>query len=321
MKKNLNLIENTLKYISNKNYEEKGQEFLKEVTKYLSEIFKVNYVLISEYTKQEPNRVKTIAFYGKGSLLPNTSYKLAHTPCENVVDNKICIYPKNIQNIFPKDKLLKQLNVESYIGIPLWSSISEPIGLIAILDDKEIKDTKTIEIVLQIVAIKVVQVMEKQLCKNKLRLQIKDLELSNKKIRESENNLKDAQKIAKLGYWKLDITTNKLTWSDEIYRIFGFKPQEFSPTYNDFLEKVHPEDRDKVNEAYLSSLKNKVPYKIEHRILLATGEIKYLLEKCKTDYNAKGEPVLPNNEILKNVIEVYLKLHLMLFLFQKMAFA
>jgi len=298
MKKKLNLIENTLKYISNKNYEEKGHEFLKEVTKYLSEILKVNYVLINEYTKQEPNRAKIITFYGKGSLLPNTSYKLAHTPCENVVDNKICIYPKNIQNIFPKDKLLKQLNVESYIGIPLWSSIGEPIGLIAILDDKEIKDTKTIEIVLQIVAIKVVQVMEKQLCKYKLKLQIKDLELSNKKIRESENNLKDAQKIAKLGYWKLDITTNKLTWSDEIYRIFGFKPQEFSPTYNDFLEKVHPEDRDKVNEAYLSSLKNKAPYKIEHRILLATGEIKYLIEKCKTDYNAKGEPVCSIGTVL-----------------------
>ncbi|WP_456376384.1 PAS domain S-box protein, partial [Lutibacter sp.] len=291
MKKRLNLVENTLKYITKKNHEEKGSEFLKQVAKYLSDIFKVNYVLINEYSNQEPNIVKTIAFYGNGSLLPNRTYKLAHTPCENVIDNKICIYPKNIQTLFPKDYLLAQMNAESYIGIPLWSSTGVPIGLIILLDDKELKDTKTIEIVLQIVAIKVAQVVEKQLYENKLKRQIKDLELSNKKIKESENNLKDAQRIAKLGYWKLDIPTNKLIWSDEIYRIFGLKPQEFNPTYNDFLEKVHPEDRNKVNEAYLSSLKNKTPYKIEHRIVLATGETKYLIEKCNTNYNDKGEPV------------------------------
>lgn len=291
MKKRLNLVENTLKYITKKSHEEKGSEFLKQVAKYLSEMLKVNYVLINEYSKKEPNIVKTIAFYGTGGILPNITYKLVHTPCENVIDNKICIYPKNIQTLFPKDYLLAQMNAESYIGIPLWSSTGVPIGLIIILDDKEIKETKTISIVLQIVAIKVAQVIEKQLYENKLKRQIKDLELSNKKIKESENNLKDAQRIAKLGYWKLDIPTNKLTWSDEIYRIFGLKPQEFNPTYNGFLEKVHPEDRNKVNEAYQSSLKNKTPYKIEHRILLATGETKYLIEKCNTNYNDKGEPV------------------------------
>jgi PAS domain S-box-containing protein len=107
----------------------------------------------------------------------------------------------------------------------------------------------------------------------------------------AESKLDEIQQITKLGYWELNILTNKLTWSNEIFRIFGLKVQEFEATYDAFLEKIHPEDRDKVNEAYVNSLKNKTPYKIKHRILLNSGKIKHVLERCKTEYNSKGEPV------------------------------
>ena len=47
-----------------------------------------------------------------------------------------------------------------------------------------------------------------------------------------------------------------LSWSDEVYRIFGLKPNEFAATYEAFLEAVYPDDRDKVNDAYLGSIKD-----------------------------------------------------------------
>jgi PAS domain S-box-containing protein len=112
------------------------------------------------------------------------------------------------------------------------------------------------------------------------------------KLKISEERLKKAQQIAKLGHWELDIVNNKLMWSDEIYRIFDIKPQEFDATYEAFLNNIHPEDRDKVNEAYTSSLKNKTDYEIEHRLLLKSGKIKYVLEKCHTEYNELGNPIL-----------------------------
>ncbi len=110
-------------------------------------------------------------------------------------------------------------------------------------------------------------------------------------VKESKEKLKEAQKIAQLGHWELDIINNKLTWSDEIYRIFDLKPQEFAATYETFLDNIHPDDRDKVNQAYTNSLKTQTPYEIEHRLLLKSGKIKYVLEKCKTKYDKSGNPL------------------------------
>ena len=65
-------------------------------------------------------------------------------------------------------------------------------------------------------------------------------------------SLNQAQSIAHLGTWEWDIQKNTLWWSDEIYRIFGFEPQSFSATYDVFLQHVHPDDREMVQEAVRS---------------------------------------------------------------------
>lgn len=108
---------------------------------------------------------------------------------------------------------------------------------------------------------------------------------------KSENSLKEAQKVSKVGNWSLDIINNKLDWSDQIYRLFNLKPQEFKATYEAFLDAIHPDDRDMVNEAYQNSLIDKTPYEIVHRLLLKDGIIKYVFEKCSTAFNEKGEAI------------------------------
>jgi len=137
----------------------------------------------------------------------------------------------------------------------------------------------------------------------------KEIELA---LIENEKRLQEAQKIAKLGYWELDLTTNKLFWSDEIYRIFDLEPHEFEGTYDAFLDKIHPDDKKLVNDEYLNSLKNKIPYKIEHRLLLAkTGKIKHVLERCNTKYDNTGKPILSTGTVLditeRKIAELALK--------------
>ncbi len=102
-------------------------------------------------------------------------------------------------------------------------------------------------------------------------------------LRESENRLKRSQEIAHLGSWELDVVNNVLTWSDEVYRIFGLQPREFDATYEAFLEAVHPDDRAAVDEAYSGSLRDgRNTYEIEHRVVRkSTGEIRYVHEKCE----------------------------------------
>ena len=71
-----------------------------------------------------------------------------------------------------------------------------------------------------------------------------ELEKAYNSLKESEKGLAEAQKIAHLGSWDWDLTTSEIWWSDEIYRIFGLDPQELAPDYNEFLNYVHPDDRD-----------------------------------------------------------------------------
>ncbi len=110
-------------------------------------------------------------------------------------------------------------------------------------------------------------------------------------LRKSEQRLSDAQRMAHIGNWELDLRTNKLEWSDGIYRIFEIDPQAFEASYEAFLDAIHPDDRERVNAAYAESLRNKIPYSIEHRVRTADGTIKHVLERCATFYDAEGEPV------------------------------
>jgi PAS domain S-box-containing protein len=103
--------------------------------------------------------------------------------------------------------------------------------------------------------------------------------------------LNEVQKIAKLGYWELDILENKLKWSDEVYHIFGLAPQEFEATYEAFLKYVHPDDVNMVNKAYTDSLRNKSSYQVEHRVITKSGEVKYVEEECRHTFDEYGDVV------------------------------
>jgi len=102
-------------------------------------------------------------------------------------------------------------------------------------------------------------------------------------LRESEERLKRSQEIAHLGSWELDLVNNHLSWSDEVYRIFGLQPQEFGATYKAFLEAVHPDDRAAVDAAYSGSLREgRDSYEIEHRVVRkSSGEVRIVHEKCE----------------------------------------
>ncbi len=119
----------------------------------------------------------------------------------------------------------------------------------------------------------------------------KALQDSESKLRSSEARLADAQRIAHSGSWLWEIEENQISWSDEIYRIFGLAPQEFSATYEAFLESVHPDDREFVDSAVNAAFHKEEPYSIDHRVIRLDGSIRYVHEEGEVTYNEKGKPV------------------------------
>lgn len=110
-------------------------------------------------------------------------------------------------------------------------------------------------------------------------------------LKQNQLSLAKSQEIAHIGSWILNVPGNKLKWSEETFRIFGVDSENFEESYEAFLKFVHPDDREKVNNAYTSSVKNKQDsYNIEHRIVkYKTKEIRYVTEKCVHEYDEKRE--------------------------------
>lgn len=103
-----------------------------------------------------------------------------------------------------------------------------------------------------------------------------------KELERHEELLANAQRIANLGNWSLDVVRDELYWSSQIYELFGVDPRSFKPTYEGFLSCVHPEDRTMVDTSYRQSLADKTPYDMEHRIVRAPGnETRWVHERCE----------------------------------------
>jgi PAS domain S-box-containing protein len=122
---------------------------------------------------------------------------------------------------------------------------------------------------------------------------ISDLSYKNLLLNKSEEMLSRSQELAHIGSWKLDLLENHLTWSDEVYRIFGCEPKEFTVTYEAFLDAVHPHDREKVNNAYFGSIREgHDEYEIQHRIVRRiTGEIRTVHQRCVHERDETGAVV------------------------------
>jgi len=102
-------------------------------------------------------------------------------------------------------------------------------------------------------------------------------------LRDATQRLEEAQRIAHFGNWEWDIRSDQVTWSDELYRIFGVKRDQFEATFDAYLELVHPHDRRRVNDEIRRAIDNATRCVFEHRILLDDETARTL--RCH------GEPV------------------------------
>ena len=109
-------------------------------------------------------------------------------------------------------------------------------------------------------------------------------------MNENKNQLETLQELAHIGLWEFNLTTQTLTWSNEIFNIFELDKNKFNPTYENFFDIVHPEDKKSLNDIYLNSLQTKQKLKITHRLLMNDGRVKYVEESWDTIFDAQGTP-------------------------------
>lgn len=114
---------------------------------------------------------------------------------------------------------------------------------------------------------------------------------SEKKLLEKERHLLEAQKIARAGSWQLDHLHNKLECSNEIYSIFDIDPAAFNTTYSGFIQRIHPDEQQKVNEVFNKALQDHIPFDVDTCLLTEGGVIKWVHVKGETVFDDNGKPV------------------------------
>ncbi len=107
-------------------------------------------------------------------------------------------------------------------------------------------------------------------------------------LRDSERQLSKAQALAGLGNWSWRIADGEEVWSDEQFRIFGYEPGGVSPSYELFVEAIHPDDRDMVLAAVDAALHRAEPYNIDFRIMRPDGEERYINAQGEVEYAKDG---------------------------------
>lgn len=117
---------------------------------------------------------------------------------------------------------------------------------------------------------------------------ISEQKRTEQSLLETSQSLSRAQQIANIGNWSWNIETNALSWSDEIYRIFGLQPQQFGASYEAFMQSVHPDDRERVQKAVNSGLSSGA-YSIDHRIVLPDGSEKFVHEQGEVEFGEDGK--------------------------------
>lgn len=131
-------------------------------------------------------------------------------------------------------------------------------------------------------------ITERKLIDEQLRMYKERLEVL---VQERTAMLDDAQRIGKIGNWNWDVASGALSWSDEIFRIFGYRPAEFAPTYERFLATVHPDDLQRIKQSELDAFSRGARHSIDHRIVLPDGSIRWVHEEAVAHLGADGKPL------------------------------
>lgn len=110
-------------------------------------------------------------------------------------------------------------------------------------------------------------------------------------IRRDHEWLNLSQRIANLGSWRINLRSSEMEWSDEFFRILEANPAVVGPTESTFIDRVHPDDRERLTKTFAEARERRMPYECTHRMLLPNGRLKHVRARGEIDFSPKGEPL------------------------------
>ena len=114
---------------------------------------------------------------------------------------------------------------------------------------------------------------------------------TERRLTQARAMLAEAQEIARMGSWDWNIPADEITWSDELYRLFGLAPQSVAITFASFLERVHADDREETRSTVEAACADLRPFTIEYRLVLPSGAVRWLHGAGRVIADETGTPI------------------------------
>ena len=207
-----------------------GDSFFRLLVQHLCKALKTDFACISELDARNPERLRAFAFYGGDKFFDEIEYDLAGTPCGEALASGHAVYRCGVQSAFPRDQQLVDMGVESYLGIALKGSSSQPLGILSVMSHSAMDNFSSAETVLNIFAARLSPELER---------------------RRAEARLQESQRFAQR---IAETTPNVLFVFDLVERrnvyannrsvdVLGYTPDEISEMGENFLPRfLHPDD-------------------------------------------------------------------------------
>ncbi len=226
------------------------------------EALNADFTFVGEFREEPSQAIHTVAVAAAGTLIDDFDYPLAGSPCENVIGKEACSYPCNVAAQFPDDPLLAEMGIEAYLGVPLFDSGHEPIGLIAALFRRPLDGSAAAaaEAILKICSSRVASELEYLQADSAL-------EANEKKLRLITDNLSEMVTLT-------DAEGRIQYASPSHQRIVGFDPEALIGRCT--LEFMHPDDRPRVMAQHASVFGGGSSRPAEYRCLKSDGSYVWL---------------------------------------------
>ena len=230
-----------------------GPEYFRSLARHLAAVLGFRCALVGELLSFKPARIRTLAVWAGDSegFTGNFDFPLTGTPGEYVVGKKPCHYPQGVRRLFPDDTVLERLNVESYLGVPLFDSARRPVGLLAVMDDHPTpsQDSPTVQTILKIFASRAATELERQ--------------RKEAALRESEQRYQALAEASPVGIFHTDPDGNCTYLNARASQIIGLRAEE---AFGDgWTRSLHPADRDRVLAAQQRPSAFHGEYRFVHR--------------------------------------------------------
>ncbi|UXE64562.1 MAG: PAS domain S-box protein [Woronichinia naegeliana WA131] len=108
---------------------------------------------------------------------------------------------------------------------------------------------------------------------------------------QSEQQRRLALDLTRIGFWNLNLLTGEMIWNDNHFTLLGLVPGQIEPNYKVWEERLHPDDKERVEEQFSNSLKHQINYEAEYRVIHPDGSIHWCLGRGKAIYDQAGQPV------------------------------